>query len=93
MSIEAIAFNKTLKLATLSQRVGAHEGSAGSLTSIGLTHEYTVAVFSLGMSPANPIEIRAGGDTASAPDGYKLIARGECWLEGTKTKVIAVRKK
>ena len=93
MSVEAVAFGKSLKLATLSTRVGAHEGNVGPLKSIGHTQEYTVAVYSQGMAPANPVEIREGGDTAPAPDGYKLVSRGECWVDGKKTKVIAVRKK
>lgn len=93
MSVEAVAFAKSLKLATLSQRVAAHEGNVGPLSSIGHTQEYSVAVYSQGMAPANPVEIREGDDNASAPDGYKLIARGECWLESKKVKVMALRKK
>ena len=93
MSVEAVAFPKTLKLATLSQRVGAHEGNVGSLSSIGRTDEYTVAVYSQGMAAANAVEVREGDDSAPAPDGYKLLARGECWVEGKKTKVMAIRKK
>ena len=90
-------YPKDTKFNDLDDQVRRDEALHGKLKSIKVDGDYTVATFSTGPSypPERQVKLqRVTDDKTSAPDGYILVCRGDCWDNPPKTsKVIAIRKK